>query len=151
MRFSQLRTAAILVGCLSAASAACAQTPAAAPPAAPNVTAKTPAGWKQVSQDRGATYYIDVGARRSDGPSDASSLVNFKIAQVIDGSQVWSVVAHLKVNCDKDQMITIDNTLYALPGGAGPVVETQTASDRWHAPQPGSLGGLIWTSVCGKA
>jgi hypothetical protein len=149
--FNQIRPSAVLLGCLCAASVACAQPAAAPPPAAAAAAGKGSAAWKRVFQDREATYYVDASVQASAGPADARSLVNFKIAQVIDGSQVWSVVAHLRLNCGQDQMITIDNTLYALQMGAGPVVETQTASERWHTPQPGTLGGVIWNSVCGKS
>jgi hypothetical protein len=123
---------------LCAAPVAHAQAPAAAPT------------WKQLYEDSQTTYYVDAGTLPKAGPASVATLLQYKIPQVIGGAQVWSIVTRMKVNCDQNQMITIDNTLYAAKRGAGPVVESQPANDSWHAPLPGTLGGLVWSAACPK-
>jgi hypothetical protein len=125
---------------LCAAPAAHAQAPAA-------VAAPT---WKQLYDDSQTIYYVDAATLPKTGPSNVTTLLQYKIPQVIGGAQVWSIVTRMKVNCDQNQMVTIDNTLYAARMAGGPVVQSQPANDNWHAPLPGTLGGLVWSAACPK-
>lgn len=143
MNRSLIKAAVVLSACIGMSAHA---QPAATPAAA----AGPGAAWKQIFENGQLVYYIDTGGFQKTGQSSLSSLLEYKVPQVMGGSQVWSIVTHMKLSCDQDQMLTIDNTLYALKMGAGPVVESQTADDSWHAPQPGSIGGLVWNAACGK-
>ena len=120
---------------------------AAAPIAAAQASA---ANWKVIYQDPQTAYYVDAAGAPAAGETTTASLIQYKIAQVVNGAQVWSIVSHMKVDCDQREIMTIDNTLYASKMGTGPVVQSQPASDNWHSPQPDSLGGLIWNAACGK-
>lgn len=109
------------------------------------------AAWKQLYEDGQTIYYVDAAARsQAGGPANVTSMLEYKVPQVIGGAQVWSIVTHMQLNCDQNRMLTTDNTLYAAKMGAGPVVESQPANDSWHTPQPGTLGGLVWSAVCTK-
>jgi hypothetical protein len=119
----------------------------ASPAAAPAGTAPT---WKQIYENSQTVYYVDVSAVHATGVSNVASLQAYKIAQVVGGAQVWSIVSHMQLRCDAGEMLTVDNTLYAAKMGSGPVVEAQPAGDAWHKPQAGSLGGLIWSAACGQ-
>ena len=139
-------TAAALM--LSPAPAAHAQRVAAPPaPSAPQAAGAAIA-WKQLYDDGQTTYYVDAAGLPSTGASDVTSLLEYKVPQVIGGSQVWSIVTHMKVRCDENRMVTSDNTLFASKMGTGPVIEAQPANDSWHAPIPGTLGGLVWGAAC---
>lgn len=119
--------------------------------AGPLARAQTsPPAWKQIYENGQVAYYVDSASLRTSGEFSVTSLLEYKIPQVVNGSQVWSMVTHMKLNCGQDQMVTTDNTFYALKMGAGPVVQSQPANDTWHPPQPDSLGGLIWATACGK-
>jgi hypothetical protein len=115
---------------------------AAAQSSAPN--------WKVIYQDNQTAYYVDAGGAPKSGEAATASLIEYKVAQVVGGAQVWSIVSHMKVDCDQREIMTIDNTYYASKMGTGPVIQSQPSSDNWHAPQPDSLGGLIWNAACGK-
>jgi hypothetical protein len=106
--------------------------------------------WKQIYESPQSVYYVDSSAVQPTGRSGVVVLLQYKIAQVIDGVQVWSALSHMQISCDEKQLITIDNILYAAKMGAGRAVASQPVGDTWHAPQPGSLGGLVWTAACGK-
>ncbi|HWF76946.1 MAG TPA: surface-adhesin E family protein [Caulobacteraceae bacterium] len=110
----------------------------------------TAPAWKQLYDDSQTSYYVDADTLPKSGPSDVTTMLEYKIPQVIGGAQVWSIVTHMRVNCDGNQMVTRDNTLYASKMGAGPVVQSQPANDNWHAPLPGTLGGLVWGAACPK-
>ena len=84
------------------------------------------------------------------GEADTQTLLDFRIPQVVGGAQVWSVVSRMKLKCGQQQVVTVDNTLYALQMGAGKPIRSQDANDSWHEPEPGSLGELIWSTACGK-
>ena len=133
----------MLLGSLVCVVPAAAQTPGApAPSPAP--------AWRKIYENSQETYYVDAGARQPSGKFNLTSLIAYKIPQVVNGAQVWSVIARMQLSCDQKQMVTTENTLYALKMGAGPVVESQPVNDSWHQPQPDSLGGLIWSTACGK-
>jgi hypothetical protein len=68
----------------------------------------------------------------------------------MDGIQIWSIVSHMKLKCGEARMATMDSTPHVLPMGGGRAVPMQVGQDSWHSPQPGSLGELIWNSVCTK-
>jgi hypothetical protein len=138
MRRGWIGAAALILGAAPVAQAQ-------APPAA----AAAPA-WKQLYDDSQTTYYVDADTLPKGGPSDVTTMLEYKIPQVIGDAQVWSIVTHMKVNCGGNQMLTTDNTLYASKMGAGPAVQSQPANDNWHAPQPGTLGGLVWDAACPK-
>jgi hypothetical protein len=142
---SLIEALVVLAACAGAASARAQQ---ASPPAA--LAAAPAPAWKQIYENGTLVYYIDVEGFQKTGQSSLSSLLEYKVPQVMGGAQVWSIVTHMKLSCDQDQMVTVDNTLYALKMGAGPVIESQLSSDTWHAPQPGSIGGLVWSAACGK-
>ena len=129
---------------------ACVAVTAHAQPAPPPAAPAGAAAWKQIYENGQLVYYIDAEGFQKTGRSALSSLLEYKVPQVIGGAQVWSIVTHMQLSCDQDRMVTIDNTFYALKMGAGPVVESQPSGDGWHAPQPGSLGGLVWNAACGK-
>jgi hypothetical protein len=135
-RLCRWASAAALILCV--APLARAQAPAAAP------------AWKQIYDDSQTTYYVDAGTLPKAGASNVTTLLEFKIPQVIGGAQVWSIVTRMKVECGQNQMVTSDNTLYASKMGGGPAVESQPANDTWHAPLPGTLGGLVWGAACPK-
>jgi hypothetical protein len=119
--------------------------------AAPIARAQTAApGWKLIYEDNQTAYYVAAGSVPSTGEATTTSLIQYKIAQVVGGAQVWSIVSHMKLSCDQREIMTVDNTLYASKMGTGPVVQSQPSSDNWHEPQPDSLGGLIWAAACGK-
>jgi hypothetical protein len=120
--------------------------PAAGP--APAATGAAP-GWKQIYDDSQTVYYVSVGAAAQTGATIVETLTEFRIPQVIGGSQVSSIVSHMKLDCGQRQMATVDNTYYAHPMGAGTVVHSEAANDLWHTPEPGTLGALVWSTVCG--
>lgn len=139
MSCSVVRIGVLVAGALSVAPIAAAQTSASAP------------NWKVVYQDAQTDYYVDAAAGGpKSGEFTTASLIQYKVAQVVGASQVWSMVSHMKVDCDQREIMTIDNTLYAAKMGTGPIVQSQLSSDNWHTPQPNSLGGLIWNAACGK-
>jgi hypothetical protein len=140
--------AALLLAVALCVAAPIGPSAAIASPAAPDGGA-APA-WKQIYEDSQTIYYVGAASPAPTGPSDVATLLEFKVPQVVNGAQVWSVVSHMKLSCDERRMITIDNTLYALRMGAGPVVQLQAANDAWHQPQPGSFGDLVWSTACGK-
>ncbi|HXQ17359.1 MAG TPA: surface-adhesin E family protein [Caulobacteraceae bacterium] len=106
--------------------------------------------WKQIYEDNQTVYYVRAADVVQTGESNAESLLEFKIPQVVGGAQAWSVVSHMKLNCDQKQVVTIGNTFYALRMGTGAVIQSQDVNDNWHQPEPGSLGELIWSTACGK-
>ena len=147
MRSAWIKAAIVAAGLLGAspiASALCGAASARAQPAGPQTA------WKQIYESPQSTYYVDASAVRPTGRSGVTVLLEYKIAQVVDGVQVWSALSHMQVSCDERQLITIDNILYATKMGVGRVVASQPVSDAWHTPQPGSLGGLVWATACGK-
>jgi hypothetical protein len=147
-------------GLISAAALAlCAATVAHAPVAfaqgaaqraSPAPAARAAPAWKQLYEDNQTIYYLDTSNLPKGGASSATSLLEYKAPQVIGGAQVWSIVTHMKLNCDQNQMVTTDNTLYALKMGGGPIVQSQPANDTWHAPLEGTLGALVWGAACPK-
>jgi hypothetical protein len=123
--------------------------------AAPQARAQAPAagaapGWKQLYEDGQTVFYVDPSNLPAAGPANVTALLEYKVPEVINGSQVWSILTHMQVHCGENRMVTIDNTLYALKMGAGPVVQSQPSNDSWHAPQPGTLGSLVWGAACTK-
>jgi len=142
------RVAVLLAGLLCAVAGLARAQPTAASPS-PSPASAAPA-WKQIYESGQTIYYVGATNLPPTGRSDTQTLMEFKVPQVVDGSQVWSIVSHMKLSCDQERMITVDNTLYALPMGAGPVVQLQPANDTWHQPEPGSLGELVWSTACGK-
>ena len=78
------------------------------------------------------------------------SLLEYKVPQVLGGTQVWSVVSHMKLDCDAKKVVTIDNTTYSRQMGSGRAIQTQATNDTLHEPDAGSLGELIWSTACGK-
>ena len=150
---SRIKAVAILL--CAAAATAHAQPIASSPPAAPVASdvAASPT-WRSIYENSQKIYYLGA-ANASGNASDSGqiiveSLLEFKIPQVVNGDQVWSIVTRMKLNCERKQILTTGNTLYALKMGTGPVVQSQAVSDTWHQPQPGSLGGLIWSTACAK-
>jgi hypothetical protein len=139
------RAALVLVGVVSAA----AQTAAASPPSGPAANAAAP--WKQVYETNQTIYYVGAASAAPTGELDVETLLEFKVPQVVDGAQVWSMVSRMQLNCGSQQVMTIDNAFYALPMAAGRTVRTQAATDGWHQPDPGSLGELVWSTSCGKS
>jgi len=137
-----IKAAAVILTGIAAPAAA--QVVAAAPAAS-----ATPA-WRKVFENGQVVYYVGAGDLPKSGDGQIETLLEYKVPQVIGGAQVWSIVSHMRLRCDAQQMVTTDNTLYARPMGGGPVVETQPANDSWHQPQQGSLGGLVWRVACGK-
>jgi hypothetical protein len=137
---------ALAVGLFSASLAS-----AAPPPPSSSAGVASHAGsWKQIYEDSQTIYYVSAAGAGQTGESDTQSLLEFKVPQVVGGVQVWSMVSRMKLSCDKNQVVTVDNTSYALPMGAGTVIQSQGANDTWHHPEPGSLGGLIWSTACAK-
>ena len=128
----------------------CAAPLAHAQPASPAPATAPSAAWKQLYDDSQTTYYVDTDTLPKGASATVTTMLEYKIPQVIGGAQVWSIVTHLKVNCAGNQMVTTDNTLYASKMGSGPVVQSQPANDNWHAPLPGTLGGLVWGAACPK-
>lgn len=137
--------AAVLIAVVAglAASAAVAQPPTPAVAVASQ--------WKQIYEDSQTTYFLSATNSTSSTTSEVELLLEYRVPQVIGGTQVWSVVSHMKVDCDAKKVITVDNTTYALQMGSGRAVQTQATNDDWHHPDPGSLGELIWSTACGKS
>jgi hypothetical protein len=142
----------LVAGIFSAATSLVRAEPIASPPSAASstATATRPVAWKQIYEDSQTIYYVSATSPAQMGESDTESLLEFKIPQVVGSSQVWSVVSRMKLNCDQRQVVTIDNTSYALQMGTGTVIQSQGANDTWHQPEPGSLGELVWSTACGK-
>ena len=140
--------AALLVGIAGVAAQALALGAAAAPAAGP----APPAGaWKQVFETNQTVYYVGAASAAPGAEHDIATLLEFKVPQVVDGAQAWSMVSRMKVNCDAGQVMTVENIVYALPMGAGPAVQTQASDDAWHQPDPGSLGELVLDTGCGRS
>ena len=141
------RAACVLaLGALAWSASLRAQPAAPAPQTAGQAAAPT---WKQIFQNSQTVFYVETRPQGTPpGDLDLRTLLDFKVPQVLGGSQVWSIVAHLKVSCGRKQMTTVDNTLYALRMGAGPVVAAQRANDAFHTPSPGSLGEAILREAC---
>jgi hypothetical protein len=144
-----VRAAVILAGLLCAAVPTV-RAEAVAPPPSSHVAAGGAPAWKQIYEDGQTIYFVAAASVQQTGESDIESLLEFKVPQVVDGVQVASVVSRMKLSCDQRRMVTIDNTLYAQPMGAGRIVQAQASNDTWHAPEPGSLGDLIWGVACGR-
>lgn len=147
------RAAILLAGLLGVVAAIARAEPIASPSSAsPGATAPgRAAGWKQIYEDSQTIYYVGATSPAQTGEFDTASLLEFKIPQVVGSAQVWSVVSRMKLNCEQKQVVTVDNTSYALPMGTGKVVQSQDAGDSWHQPEPGSLGELIWSTACAKS
>ena len=144
-------TKAAVIMLLSPAAPAASAQPIGPSASAPRASAASPTPvWKPIYRNSQKTYYLDASNVSESGQSIVASLLEFKIPQVVNGDQVWSIVTRMKLSCQQRQIITMDNTLYALQMGGGPVVESQAVSDTWHTPQPGSLGDLIWSTACAK-
>jgi len=139
---------ALLIGFLWAVAPTLAV--ASPPPAASPSAGGGGSAWKQIYEDSQTVYYIGAASPPQTGRSEVQTLQEFKIPQVVNGAQVWSIVSRMQLSCDQRQMITVDDTLYALRMGAGPVVQLRAANDGWHQPEPGTLGGLVWSTACGK-
>jgi hypothetical protein len=145
------RAFVLVVGLLGAAAALAAAN-ASPPPQSPGPGAMSGAvAWKQVYANSQATYYVGATNLPQAGDSDTETLLDFKIPQVVGSAQVWSVVSRMKLRCGQQQVVTVDNTLYARRMGAGKAIQSQDANDNWHEPEPGSLGELIWSTACGKS
>ncbi|HTX50760.1 MAG TPA: surface-adhesin E family protein [Caulobacteraceae bacterium] len=144
-----VKAAVLFAGLMCAAPIVYAQAPAAPPPPTRPVAAAPPP-WKSIYENSQTVFYIDASKVQQTGPSDIAVLTEYKVPQVIDGVQIWSIVSHMKVRCDATLLATIDNTPHALQMGAGRAVPVQAGQDTWHQPEPGSLGELIWNAVCGK-
>jgi hypothetical protein len=127
--------------------------PAASPPSPSSSgdAANQTASWKQIYEDGQTDYYVSAASPAQAGEAETESLMEFKIPQVVDGAQVWSVVSRMKLNCDQKQLVTLDSTSHALRMGAGPVIQAQAAGDTWHQPEAGSLGELILSTACVKS
>ncbi len=138
--------------CAAASAAHAAPSPAAAPAPTP-AAATSPPGWKQLFENSQNIYYMGANLARPADPAakmEVTLLVEFKIAQVLDGAQAWSAVSRLQLDCAQGRMITLNDTYYASKLGQGPAVSSHGGVDVWHAPQPGSLSQLIWSSACPK-
>ena len=131
---------------LTAPGAVSAQPPTVAP-----VTVTGAATWKQIFQNSQATYYVGATNLPQTGEAETQTLLDFRIPQVIGGAQVWSMVSRMKLRCGQQQVVTVDNTLYARRMGTGKPIQSQDAEDSWHEPEPGSLGELIWSTACAKS
>jgi hypothetical protein len=122
--------------------------------AAPAALAEPPAAvasqWKQIYEDSQTIYYVSAINSSSSTTSDVESLLEYKVPQVLGGTQVWSVVSHMKLDCDAKKVVTIDNTTYSRQMGSGRAIQTQATNDTLHEPDAGSLGELIWSTACGK-
>lgn len=143
-----MTTAAAVLLCI-VPTGAHAQAVAPSPATGAGPAAAAPA-WKSIYQNSQKIYYLDASNVPESGQSTVQSLLEFRIPQVVNGDQVWSIISRMKLSCSQRQIITVDNTLYAQKMGTGPVIRSQALSDTWHVPQPGSLGELIWSSACGK-
>jgi hypothetical protein len=146
------RAAVLLAGLLGGVAPISLAQPVASPSSASSsaiTPSRTPA-WKQIFENNQTVYYVSAADVVQTGESNAESLMEFKIPQVVGSAQVWSVVSHMKLNCDQKQVVTIDNTFYARRMGTGTVIQSQNVNDNWHQPEPGSLGELIWSTACGK-
>jgi hypothetical protein len=142
------RAAVVLAGLVCVAPIARAQAPASPPP--PASPASVAPSWKLIYENSQTAYYFSADVPQQAGESDIVVLTEYKIPQVMDGVQVWSIVSNMKVKCDAARMATIDSTPHVLQMGAGRAVPMQVGQDVWHQPQPGSLGELIWNAVCVK-
>lgn len=119
--------------------------------AAPDPAAAIAAvGWKQIYETNQTTYYVSSATAATSGDLNVETLMQFKVPQVVDGAQVWSMMSRMQVNCQSQQLMTVENTFYAMPMGGGKAIRTQAASDNWHNPDPDSLGELVWNTSCGK-
>lgn len=124
-----------------------AQTPT--PPAAPASSSSAgQSAWVQVAQDSQRLYYLESDASPSHGRKPARSLMEFKIPQVFQGTQVWSIVTNLQVDCDARQTVTVSDTFYSGRMGVGRIVSFNSGQDTWHAIAPGSLGAMAWDLAC---
>jgi len=143
-----MRAALIATLALSAGVSAFAQP--APPPVAAAPTTGQPT-WRQVFETPQTVYYLGQATPAAGPPAGdlaISSMVAFKIPQVLNGAQVWSVISNLRLSCARRQMITRDAGLYAQPMGAGQPISQTFGVDAWHTPEPGSLGELVWKSAC---
>jgi len=141
-------SAAILIAALLGASAPVAGAQTAGPTAAPPA-AGAPA-WKPIYETNQTIYYVSAAAVPRTGRAATETMMEFKVPQVIGSDQVWSVVSRLELSCDEDSMLTVDNSYYPRPMGAGAPVQSQGANDAWHTPEAGSLGELVWSTLCRK-
>jgi hypothetical protein len=143
--------AALLVWMVGIAAPAFGAVAVAVPPAPSPASAGAAANWKQIFETDQTTYYVSNAAAVPAGDFNVDTLLEFKVPQVVDGAQVWSMVTRMQLNCRSQQVMTIENTFYALQMGGGKAIQTQATSDNWHEPDPGSLGELVWSSSCGKS
>jgi opacity protein-like surface antigen len=142
--------AVVLAGSLCAAVATgAAEAVAATQPLSGPPAASAPSAWKQIFENSQALYYVHATDVAQPGQFDVETLLEFKIPQVVDGVQVWSVVSEMKLNCDQKQMLTVDNALHAQQMGGGRVIQLQAVNDTWHEAQPGTLGEMILSAMCG--
>jgi hypothetical protein len=143
---------AALVAWIVGVAAAAPGAAAIAAPAAPSPAGATATtNWKQIFETNQTTYYVSAATPAPTGDSNVDTLLEFKVPQVVDSAQVWSMVTRMQVNCSSQQVMTVENTFYALPMGGGKAIQTQATSDNWHEPDPGSLGELVFNTRCGKS
>ena len=138
-----LRAIVVLAAVSLFAQAAVADTPTTAASAAASP-------WRQVYENGQTRYFIDLAGPPATDPAEMQVLLEFKVPQVVDGDQVWSVVSNMRLSCGQERLLTLANQLHAAKMGDGPIVETQAVHDVWHQPQAGSLGETIWRAICGK-
>jgi opacity protein-like surface antigen len=145
---AKTRAALFLVDILCAAASIAPLAATASPASA--AAGDGAAAWKQVFETGQTIYYVSAADPPRAGEAAIETLLEFKVPQVVAGAQAWSMVSHMKLDCDGQRVMTTDNTFYALPMGAGAAVRTEAANDLWHEPEPGSLGELVWSVGCRK-
>jgi hypothetical protein len=133
------------------AAAQLAPVAAVASPPASSAAANAAPAWKQIYETNQTIYYVGAASPARTGETDVATLLEFKVPQVVDGAQVWSMLSRMQLNCASEQVMTLENTFYAGQMATGTAVQTQAASDAWHAPDPGSLGELVWNTGCGRS
>ena len=154
MRPQTRRLAAVpaIVGAAAAVLAHAAPPPTQ--PVAPNSADRGP-NWVKVAEDGQRLYFLEENAATSAAPrsgkAELRSLMQFKIPQVLQATQVWSLVSSLQLDCDRGQALTVSDTFYSGKLGTGRAVSFRASSDAWHTPAPGSLGEMAWNVACGRS
>jgi len=133
-----------------AAVAVCLAAPTAnAQTTTPAPASPTPA-WRQIFENAQTIYYLSAANAPPTGEAEVETLQQFKVPQVFGGDQIWSIVSHYRLDCGQDRIVTLDNAYYPHRMGEGSPIQSLNPNDTWHAPEPGTLGELIWNTACGK-
>jgi len=105
------------------------------------------AGWTKVSENVGATFYVDFERiRKHDGYVYFWELIDFLKP---DEYGTLSGKSYIQGDCKKFRFNILSDSYHKEPMGGGEIDETLNPPDKeWHYPPPDSPSEIILKSVC---